>query len=238
MVYMHGGGWVLGNHMTVDPVARALVKRSGCAMLSIDYRLAPEQKFPAALEDVINSLRWVMVHADEWGLDPGRIAVGGDSSGANLAAAAALHCRDKGDIPLVFQLLVYPALDHNYETDSYTRFGNGEQSALSRADVVWFHNHYVTRPEELDSPFVSPLRAHTLAALPRTLLICAELDPLLDDSIAYAQRLRESGVSVDLQIYTGMFHGFWRMPGVLTKAREAIGYSADQMRDAMNVVAG
>jgi acetyl esterase len=171
--------------------------------------------------------------AAKWGLDSNRVAVGGDSSGANLAAAATLLCRDRGDSPIVFQLLVYPALDRNYESSSYQAFGDGTLSALSTADVMWFHNHYVNRPEDLELPHVSPLRAKSLVNLPRTLLICAEIDPLLDDSINYARRLELAGVPVEMQIIPGMFHGFWRMAGVLAEARQALDLAGDRMRHAM-----
>lgn len=231
MLYLHGGGWVLGDHTAVDGVVRMLVNRSGCAVLSMDYALAPEQKYPAALEDVRHGLEWLVANADEWGLDPGRLAVGGDSSGANLAAATSLFCRDQGGPPLTLQLLVYPALDHDYQTVSYERFGDGISSALSREDVVWFHRHYVNHPEEL--PQVSPLRAESFSRLPRTLLIAAGIDPLFDDSIEFAQRLEGAGVPVELEIYPGMFHGFWRMPGVLAEARQAIDFAAGKLRQAM-----
>lgn len=233
MIYMHGGGWVIGNHTSVDELVRTLVNRSGCAILSVDYRLAPEHKFPAALNDVQSAILWVADNAASWGLDRNRLAVGGDSSGANLAAAASLSCRDESGPPLVFQLLVYPALDRNYFTSSYQSFGDGVSSALSTADAMWFHNHYVNSPEDLELPYVSPLRAGSLAGLPRTLLIAAEIDPLLDDSIEYARRLEQAGVPVELQIYPGMFHGFWRMAGVLAEARQAINQAGDRMRDAM-----
>ena len=233
MVYMHGGGWVLGNYTGVDTIARALVNRSGCAILSIDYSLAPEHKYPAALEDVYRALEWVVANAEQWGLDSRRLAVGGDSSGANLAAGVSLLCRDRSGPMPVFQLLVYPALDHDYNNGSYQRYGDGVSSALSRADVVWFHNHYVSRSEDLDLPYVSPLRAESLARTPRTLLICAEIDPLLDDSIEYARRLENLGVLVELQVYPGMFHGFWRVRGILPEAREAIDYAAAKLKEAM-----
>jgi len=168
MVYMHGGGWVLGDYTGVDVLspARRLANRSKCAILSVNYRLAPEHKYPSALDDVDSVLKWVKANAMQWALDADRLAVGGDSSGANLAAAASLQPRDRGGPLLAFQLLVYPALDHNYHTASYNRFGDGELSLLSRADVMWFHNHYVSRSEELDLPYVSPLRAASFLRLP------------------------------------------------------------------------
>lgn len=233
LVYMHGGGFVLGDHTAVDALVRSLANRSGCAILSLDYRLAPEHKYPSALEDVQYALKWAVTNADQWGLQPDRLAVGGDSSGANLAAAASLLCRDQSGPTLAFQLLVYPPLNANYGKPSYQRFGDGSVSALSRADVVWFQNHYVNGADDLRLAYVSPLQAGSFADLPRTLLVLAEIDPLFDDGLEYARRLEEAGVPVDVQIYPGMFHGFWRMGGVLAEARQAIESAANVLRTAM-----
>jgi acetyl esterase len=233
LVYMQGGGWSMGDYTGVDAIARALANRSGCAVLSINYRLAPENKYPSALEDVCGAIRWVRANGRERGLNVERIGIGGDSSGANLAAAASLLCRDNGEPQLSFQLLVYPALDHNYETESYRNFRDGSSSALSREDVIWFHQHYVNRPEELDLPYVSPLRAASLAGMPPTYLVLAELDPLRDDGVAYASRLQDAGVATEVTIYPGMFHGFWRMGGVLAQAQQAIYDAALRIRRAL-----
>jgi acetyl esterase/lipase len=238
MVYLHGGGWTIGHYTAVDSIVRELANRSGCAILSIDYRLAPENKYPAALEDARSALRWTRANGKDWGIDSTRVAVGGDSSGGNLAAAVSLLCRDQGEALPAFQLLVYPALDCNYETESYQRFGDGVSSGLSRDDVVWFHHQYVNSPEELRAPYVSPLRAVSLAGMPRTLLICAEIDPLFDDGVAYARRLEEAGVPVELQIVPGMFHGFWRAGGVLAETRSAIALAAEGLKQAMATAVG
>jgi acetyl esterase len=237
LIYMHGGGWVLGQAAGVDSLARMLANGSGCAVLSVNYRLAPEHKYPAALDDVLSAISWVRTNAQHFGINEQRIALGGDSSGANLAAAASLFSRDRGGWRPTFQLLIYPVLDHDYETTSYLAFGDGGQSALSRTDVAWFHDQYVGRPEELDSPYVSPLRAQTLQDLPPTLLICAEVDPLVDENEANARRLEQAGVPVELAIYPGMFHGFWRMAGVLTAGRDAIAYAADRLRAVLGAEA-
>jgi acetyl esterase len=234
VVYMHGGGWVLGNKTSVDTLVRSLANRSGCAVLSVNYRLAPENKFPAALEDVHRSIQWVQGNAATYGLNGGSLAVGGDSSGANLPIATSLLCRDRGGPKLAFQLLVYPPLDHNYHTSSYTRFGDGVLSALSREDLVWFHSHYINNPEDLDSPYVSPLRASSFQDLPPTLIICAEVDPLLDEGIECATRLKNAGVPVELKVYPGMFHGFWRMAGILAQARDAIDLAGVRLRTIMH----
>jgi acetyl esterase len=233
LVYMHGGGWAIGDYALVDPIVRSLVNRSGCAILSLAYRLGPENKYPAALEDVYDALCWVDTYANQWGLDSRRIGVGGDSSGANLAAAATLLCRDRGGPRLSFQFLVYPALDHDYQNESFQRFGDGVSSALSREDVAWFHQLYTSSPEELDLPYVSPLRASDLAGLPRALLIHAEIDPLFQEGVAYADRLVTAGVPAERKVSAGMFHGFWRAAGVLDEARRALDDAGSWMKGAV-----
>jgi acetyl esterase/lipase len=233
LLYMHGGGWVLGDASLVDSLVRTLTNGSGCAVLSVNYRLAPEHKYPAALEDVISAIDWVAVHGRRFGLDGQRIAVGGDSSGANLAAAACLMCRDREGPRVSFQLLVYPPLGLEYASDSYTAFGDGTQSALSRADIAWFRNQYLNRPEEIELPYVCPLRAETFKRLPPALIICAEVDPLVDENRAYAEKLEQAGIPVELKIFPGMFHGFWRMGGVLAEAGKAIHYAADRLAAVM-----
>lgn len=234
VVYLHGGGWALGDHTCVDSVVRMLANRSGCAILSMDYRLAPENKYPAALNDVFHTIQWTVANATRFGLDPQRVCVGGDSSGANLAAAVSLFCRDRGGPALALQLLVYPCLDHNYDNDSYQRFGDPSLSALGRADVIWFHQLYANVPGDLDEPYLSPFRAESLKGLPRTLFVAAEIDPLFQEGQEYAQRLAAEGVPIERMVYPGMFHGFWRMPGVLSEARSAIKYVAARMQEAMN----
>lgn len=233
MVYMHGGGWVLGDYTLVDSLARRLANQSNCAVLSVYYRLAPKHKFPCALDDVESALLWVRANASQWGLDGDRLAVGGDSSGANLAAAVALKFRDQGDPSLMFQLLVYPVLEYGYQSASYDRFGDGDLSLLSSADVKWFHHNYVNHPQELNLPYLCPLRAQSFTGLPPTCLICAEIDPLLDDAIAFAGHLMEAGVPVEMKTYAGMFHGFWRAGGVLSSANQAIDDAAFRMREAL-----
>lgn len=232
LVYMHGGGWVLGGAAGVDSLARSLANGSGCAVLSVDYRLAPEDKYPAALNDVVSAIHWVAENGPAFGIDERQIAVGGDSSGANLATAAALMCRDSGGPSIAFQLLVYGVFDHDYETPSYSAFGDGKESAQSRTDMAWFHRQYLDVGEELDSPYVSPLRAPSLKGLPPTLVICADIDPLLDENRAYARTLEKAGVPAELVIYPGMFHGFWRMGGVLERARHAIDHPATRLGEA------
>jgi acetyl esterase len=230
MVYMHGGGWTTGDYTLVDPIVRALANRSGYAILSLDYRLGPENKYPAAVEDVYDTVRWVVENANDWGLDPHSIGVGGDSSGGNLAAAVTLLCRDRGGPQLSFQLLVYPALDHHYQNESFQRFGDGLSSALSREDIAWFHQLYANSLEELDLPYLSPLRAASLAGVPRALLVQAEIDPLFQEGVEYADRLAAAGVPTERRVFPGMFHGFWRAAGVLEDARNAIDFAGAWMQ--------
>lgn len=222
MVYMHGGGFTVGGLDAVDVVVRRLVDASGCAVLSVGYKLAPENKFPAALTDVENAIRWATENADAHGFDASRLAVGGDSSGANLAAAVAILCRDRKYSPIRLQLLVCPALDCDFETSSYREFGEGTLSALSRRDVEWFISNYGRNEADLKNPYFCPLLAEDLSNLPAALIVSAEIDPLSDDARRYATRLAQSGVSVDLMVHAGMFHNFWRMPGVLQEAQDSI----------------
>jgi acetyl esterase len=199
----------------------------------VNYRLAPEHKYPAAFNDVISAIDWVAEHGDRFGLDGQRIAVGGDSSGGNLAAAACLMCRDREGPRVGFQLLVYPPLGLDYGANSYSAFGDGMESALSRSDIAWFQNQYLNRPEEIELPYVCPLRAETFKRLPPALIICAEIDPLIDENRAYAEKLEQAGVPVELKIFPGMFHGFWRMGGALADAGRAIHYAADRLAAVM-----
>jgi len=160
LVYFHGGGWVIGNLDTHDGVCRSLANRVGCIVVSVDYRLAPEHPFPAAPEDCYAATRWVAEHAATVGADRGRIAVGGDSAGGNLAAVVALMARDRGGPKLVHQLLIYPATDADFETRSCRE--NAEGYFLTRADMVWFWNHYAPRDEDRRNPYAAPLRAASL----------------------------------------------------------------------------
>src|SRR5262245_13361078 len=196
LVFFHGGGWVIGNRETHDATCRALTNAAGCIVASVDYRLAPEHKFPAAVEDSYAATRWIADHATSIGADPTRIAVGGDSAGGNLAATVSLAARERGGPPLVFQLLVYPVTDHAYDTPSYK--DNADGYFLTRDAMVWFWNHYLDREADGRNPLASPLRARDLQNLPQAFVMTAEYDPLRDEGEAYAKRLREAGVPVTL----------------------------------------
>ena len=230
LVYFHGGGWVIGNLDTHDGICRSLANRVGCLVVSVDYRLAPEHTFPAAPEDCYAATRWLAEHAGSLGGDKGRIAVGGDSAGGNLAAVVALMARDRGGPKLAFQLLVYPATDTDFETRSYRE--NSEGYFLTRADMVWFWNHYAPRDEDRRNPYAAPLRAASLRGLPPALVITAEFDPLCDDGNAYAARLREDGVPVRLSQQDGLIHGFFQMGAVIDRGRASVDEASRAVKDA------
>jgi acetyl esterase len=219
LVYFHGGGWVCGGIAYVDPPLRYIANRSRCGVVSVDYRLAPENPFPAAPEDALAAARWVHRCANDLGYDPGRVAVGGDSAGGNLAAVAALMARDRAGPPLAYQVLIYPVTDYTFDTPSYC--DNAEGYLLTRESMKWYWGHYLTRPEEGANPYASPLRA-ALEGLPSASLFTAEYDPLRDEGEQYARRLQAAGVPVRLRRYGGLVHGFFRMGGAVDQARRAL----------------
>lgn len=229
LVYFHGGGFVFGNLDTHDTVCRALAKYSGTVVVSVDYRLSPENKFPAALEDSYAITGWVASSAERLGIDARYIAVGGDSAGANLATVVAIRCRDAGGPPLALQVLFYPVTDlSSFETGSYRE--SGEAYLLTRAAMRWFTGHYLGSAELARHPEASPLLAPNLSGLPRALIITAEFDPLRDEGEAYARRLQQAGVPVTVTRYPGMIHGFVSMRGVLASGQQAILEAAEFTR--------
>jgi len=233
LVYFHGGGWVIGSIEVYDGACRSLASRAGCIVVSVEYRLAPEHPFPAAPEDCYAATRWVAEHAATFGGDATRLAVGGDSAGGNLAAVVALMARDRGGPTLVHQLLIYPVTDADFETRSYRQ--NAEGYFLTRADMIWFWNHYAPREEQRRNPYAAPLRAPSLRGLPPAHVVTAEFDPLRDDGDAYAARLREEGVPVQLSRYDGMIHGFVQMGSVVERGRAALDEAALGLRTAFGV---
>jgi len=230
LVYLHGGGWVLCSLDTHDGVCRSLANAARCVVVSVDYRLAPEHKFPAGAEDCYAALRWVAEKGAEIGVDPARIAIGGDSAGGNLSAVVALMARDRGGPALRHQLLVYPVIARDFETPSYRE--NAEGKLLTREQMVWFWNHYLAEASQAAHPYVSPIRAESLAGLPPALVITAEFDPLRDEGEAYAERLREAGVPTRQSRYDGMIHGFFSMGGAVGRSRVAVDEAAGALRDA------
>jgi acetyl esterase len=214
VVWFHGGGWVVGTLDSHDPVCRALANRTPCVVVAVDYRLAPEAPFPAAVEDSWAATQWVAQEALKLGGDASRIVVAGDSAGGNLAAAVALRARDSG-LELALQVLVYPVMDYDLDSESYLRLAEGLN--LTRAKMEWYWQQYLAGADGLH-PDASPLRAPDLAGIAPALVQTAEHDPLLSEGEAYAARLAEAGVPVTLTRYDGMIHGFIRMPALVAEA--------------------
>ena len=217
-VYFHGGGWWMGNIAMTEGECRHIVRDVGCVVVSIDYHLAPEHKFPIPVEDCYTATTWVVEHADELAVDPERVAVGGSSSGGNLAAAVCLMARDRGGPLLSFQLLVSPALDRNFETPSYHQ--NSDGYGLTRDTVSWFWDLYLSEPSDASNPYAAPTQAKDLSGLPPALVITAEYDPLRDEGEEYGRRLQAAGVPATVSRYDGMIHGFDFFTKVLPAARE------------------
>ncbi|WP_458758198.1 alpha/beta hydrolase [Afipia sp. TerB] len=219
LVFFHGGGWVIGDLETHDVVCRSLATESEMIVISVDYRLAPEHKFPAAVDDAIAATEWISRHADEIGIDPDRVAVSGDSAGGNLAAIVALHARDAG-IKITAQVLIYPATDFSMSHPSHSE---PETDCLLTHNVIrWFRDHYLNGTGDADNWRASPARAQTFAGLPPAFVLTAGADPLRDEGDEYAQRLREAGVAVEYRSYPGQFHGFITMGKLLPKAGVAM----------------
>jgi acetyl esterase len=219
-LYFHGGGWVLNDIDTHDDVVRRLTGASGFVFVSVDYRLAPEHKYPAATEDAYTALKWVARSAESLQIDPRRIAVCGDSAGGNLAAVLCLMTRDRGGPPVAFQALIYPITDCDFERRSYR--DNADGYFLTTKQMRWFWNHYVSTPEQMSEPYASPIKAASLSGLPPALIQTAEFDPLCDEGEAYAEALRAAGVSVTRRRYDGLIHAFVKRVDQFDAATEAI----------------
>lgn len=220
LVYFHGGGFVLGTLNGVDELCRAVAAGSGWAVLSVDYRLAPEHPYPAALEDCVDAYSWLIRTARERGIDSRHVAVGGDSAGGNLAAALCLYRRHNGDELPVAQVLAYPAVDDRFATPSWSEFADAP--LLSAPDARWCWEQYVGTNHPGGDPFAAPMRAESLRDLPPALVITAEVDPVRDDSEAYARRLRGEGVQVSLTRHAGVFHGFLSEVELFTQAMDGV----------------
>ena len=210
IVFFHGGGWVTGSLDSHDRLAGQLAADSGCAVISVDYRLAPEHKFPAPLEDAYNATAWVAEHAEDLGLRTDRLAVAGDSAGGNLAAAVCLLARDRSGPEISLQILLYPITDLTMNHASYREFGDAGYLLTTRA-MRWFINHYVGGVADVDWR-AAPLQAPDLTGLPAALVVTADLDPLRDEGEKYAHRLAEAGNEVDIRRAPGMCHGYLAFP--------------------------
>lgn len=230
LVWYHGGGWVLGTLDGVDHTCRELANAAGCIVVSVDYRLAPEHKFPACPDDCESAYYWVLENAASIGADPRRVAVGGDSAGGNLAAVVSLRAKQSARPLPVFQLLVYPVTDSDFTTASYV--ANAEGYQLTEVGMRWFWDQYVSSAEDLVHPHAAVLRAADVSGLPPALIITAEFDPLRDEGEAYGERLRQAGVPVTVTRYAGMIHGFYGMFTAIDKGRDAIQESAAALSKA------
>jgi acetyl esterase len=231
LVFFHGGGWVIGDLETHDVLCRQLTAGAGISVVNVDYRLAPEQKFPAAIDDAWAATRWVAAQASELGIDADRLAVGGDSAGGNLAAVVALLARDHGAPALVLQVLIYPVTDVGAESASYTEFAEGFM--LTRDSMRWFAAHYLTGARDAVDWRVSPLRASSVAGVAPALVLTAGFDPLRDEGDANARKLREAGVRVDSIGYGGMIHGFVPMGRLIETGNRAVAHIAATLRQAL-----
>jgi acetyl esterase len=234
LVYFHGGGWVLGDIQMTDQPCRMVANASGCVVVSVDYRLAPEHKFPAAPDDCYAVTQWLSDNAPVVNVDRARIAVGGTSAGGTLAAVVALMARDRGTPHVAYQLLIYPATTTVLTSKSQQEFAE-DGYILSRADMEWFWGHYLASEADRTNPYACPAYAKTLRGLPPALVITAEFDPLRDEGEAYAARLREDGVSTTLKRYDGVTHGFFGMPALLDKSKAAITDASSALRAALRI---
>lgn len=236
LVYYHGGGWVIGDVDTHDVTCRQLAAASGCAVVSVNYRKAPEHRFPAAIDDAYAVAAWLAANGGSLRIDGHRLAVGGDSAGGNLAAAVALMARDalaagRNAPSFRLQLLIYPATDMTMAHDSLERFADGY--LLTRAAMAWFIDHYMSGADRRD-PRASPLLAASLDNLPPAYVVTAGFDPLRDEGLAYARRLAQAGNTVDYVEYGGMVHGFIGMGGVVATANRAIAAAGAALRQALS----
>jgi len=231
VAWFHGGGWVVGSLDTHDAMCRRLAAASRCAVVAVDYRLAPEHRYPAAVEDAWAATRWIVENGSRLGLDAERLVVGGDSAGGNLAAAVALRARDHG-IGLRLQVLIYPVLDCNLQSPSYQ--SNATGFGLTANAMAWYWNHYCPAPERRTEPDASPLRAGSLAGVAPALVVTCELDPLRDEGEAYARRLEREGVAVTLTRYDAMVHGFARMFAVMDRSHDLMREMAGAIREAIS----
>ena len=233
LVWFHGGGWVVGDLDMADATARHLTVGAGCVVASVDYRLAPETRFPGPAEDCYAATQWVSQHAAELNGDAQRIAVGGDSAGGNLAAAVSLMARDRGGPGLVFQLLVYPVTHCDFSTNSYQQCAEGYM--LTQASMRWYWEQYLRTPADATNPYAAPLLADDLQGVPPALVITAEFDPLCDEGEAYSKRLQAAGVPTTYTRYPGMIHGFFGMSAVLDQGKHAVTDAAAALRQAFVV---
>jgi acetyl esterase len=232
VAFFHGGGFVICSVETHDGLARRLVNALGAVVVSVEYRLAPEARCPAAAEDCYAATQWVHEHAAELGADPARLMVAGDSAGGNLAAVVSLMAREQGGPPITSQVLVYPVIDAACDAPSYAE--NGEGYFLEATGMRWFWDHYLGPDGDGEHQNASPIRARDLSGLPPAVVITAEFDPLRDEGEAYAKALQAAGVPVVARRYDGMIHGFVSMPMLFPEADDAVARIADAVQPALS----
>jgi acetyl esterase len=231
VVYLHGGGWTIGSLSGYDALTRKLASDTGAIVVSVEYRLAPEHPFPAAVDDSWTALQWTAKHAPDFGGDATRLAVAGDSAGGNLSAVMAIAARDAGGPALALQALIYPVTDHDFSRASYTENGTGY--FLERASMEYFFDAYTRGGTSASDPRISPLHAADLAGVATALVVTAEFDPLRDEGEAYADRLLAAHVGVERTRYDGMIHGFFSMPALLEGGRAAFRQVVSALRAAL-----
>lgn len=234
VVYLHGGGFCIGSIGTHDPLCQQIASRMPAVVVSVDYRLAPEHRFPAAVDDSMAALSWCSEHASELGADATRLAVAGDSAGGNLAAVVSIKARDAGGPPVAFQLLLYPTTDATGSFPSIEE--NGKGYLLTADSMRWFQGHYLEEGFDHRHPDVSPLFVEDLSGLPPAMVVTAEYDPLRDEGEAYGKRLSEAGVATQVKRYDGMIHAFFQLDSVIPAATGAITDAIEALRGALGGV--
>ena len=227
IVWFHGGGWVIGDLDNEDPACRVIANSTGAVIVSIDYRLSPDVRFPEPVEDCYAGFVWAHEHASELGADGSRMAVAGTSAGGNLSAAVSLMARDRNGPRISHQVLFCPVIDHDFSTASYS--ANSDGYMLTRDSMVWFWDHYIGPDGDGAHPYASPIRADDLSGLPPATIIAAEYDPLLDEAEAYADALKAAGNDVTYTCYEGMVHGFNGQVGIFDRARDALEEAATRL---------
>lgn len=232
LVYMHGGGWVIASVQAYDSSCRALANLAKCVVVSVGYRQAPEHRFPAAHEDSYAAAQYVMAHASDFGGDPKRVAVGGESAGGNLAAAVCLMARDRGGRMPIYQMLVYPIAGYDFNTPSYRE--NAKAKPLNRAMMMWFYRYYLRTPKDAQSPYISLVKVRNLRGLPPATVITAQIDPLRSEGKTYADHLRAAGDPVVYRNYNGVTHEFFGMGAVVDKAKQANALAAQGLQSAFS----
>jgi acetyl esterase len=233
LVYFHGGGWVIANLDVYEASCRALCNAAEAIVVSVNYRLSPEVKFPAAVNDAYDATQWVIQNAARIGGDPNRVAIAGESAGGNLATVACLKAKDEGGAMPVAQLLVYPVTDTSMSQPSYAE--NTDTQPLHSSMMAWFWNYYLENDAQKSEKYVAPLMANDLSGLPPAIIITAEHDPLRDEGEQYAQKLADAGVSVKSQRFDGVVHEFFGLAGAVSKAKDAVTFAADGLTEIFDI---